>query len=192
VKIAASILAAGKGARIGMPKWQLLCRGKTFLEIIVDNLFAANIGKVVCVVRADSMPPQDSRMQIAINPEPEQGMLSSVYYGIAAASASYSDVGGYLIMPVDHPLVQVKTLMQLRDVFALNPDCVIVPQFNGRRGHPIIIPHELALQITKKDFLGRSLRDFLLCSYANVEHVQVDDCGILQNINTWGQCCNSA
>lgn len=185
MKIAAIILAAGKGSRVGAPKWQLLHYGKTFLEIIVDNLFAANIDNIVCVARADSIPPQNSRIQIAINPAPEQGMLSSVYYGIANASANHhSNIGGYLIAPVDHPFVQAKTLLQLRDVFAINPNCVIVPRHGERNGHPIIIPRHLVLQTAKEYFMEMSLRDFLLKQNAKIEYVSVSDVGVLQNINT--------
>jgi CTP:molybdopterin cytidylyltransferase MocA len=82
--------------------------------------------------------------------------------------------------------VQVDTLLKLRDVFALNPDCVIVPRCDGRNGHPIIIPQGVAVQITNEVFFESSfsLRDFLFRQKAKIKYAAVSDAKILQNINT--------
>ena len=56
LEIAALILAAGKGSRIGKPKWQLTFNGQTFLEIIYTCLEKAGISQKICMVRAAQFP----------------------------------------------------------------------------------------------------------------------------------------
>jgi CTP:molybdopterin cytidylyltransferase MocA len=107
--LTAIILAAGKGSRIGAAKWQLLYQGKTFLDTIVTKLSACGILDILCVVQSTSIP-DCNRVKLIINPEPEQEMLSSIYYGVKGAPLSKA----YLIFPVDFPLVSKETINSLR------------------------------------------------------------------------------
>lgn len=179
-KLATIILAAGRGSRIGKPKWQLIHSGKSFLEIIVDKIIESNYDKniIICVASADSIP-NEPRVKIAINPDPGKGMISSVYYGVQANP----DALGYLLIPVDHPFVAIETFTKLKNVFLKYPDCIVCPTYEGRKGHPIIVPNNLAAKITTKNFLG-SLRDFLISQGAKLKCVAVNDANILKNINT--------
>ena len=177
-KITAIILAAGKGKRIGKPKWQLPFENSTFLSTIIDRLSSAQINCIICVVSTLSKG-NDTRIKYAINPKPEKGMMTSIYTAIHTLQPHK----GYLIIPVDHPYVNTETYQKLADAFLKNPERVIRPIYKGKAGHPIIMPDSIAPQIPNADFPG-GLKYFLIRAKAQCFDVEVDDPGILRNINT--------
>jgi CTP:molybdopterin cytidylyltransferase MocA len=176
--IACIILAAGEGRRYGMPKWQAEFRGRTFLEIITEKVINAGISDIACIIRKDSVP--DTRgIRYAVNPDPERGMFSSLFYGVKL----FPDKSGYLIIPVDHPLFRYQTIIELCNRFAVyKNDSVIKPFCKDRAGHPIIIPGFLAGSIVKGDYEG-GLKKFIEDANVPVCNVNIDDNGVLRNIN---------
>lgn len=176
--LTALILAAGKGSRVGMPKWQLVLQGKTFLEIIVANLKQADINQIIVVANAESVPPDSSDYSIVINPAPEKGMISSIYCGIQHSK----NASGYLIFPVDHPCVSVQTILALRKEFLHFSENIIIPEYQNIPGHPVIIPQHIAAKIPATDYAG-GLAKFLHASAAKVSKLAVADVNILKNIN---------
>lgn len=60
-----------------------------------------------------------------------QGMGDSIARGVQATA----DSAGWLILPGDLPLVQADTLQRVAD--SLNTSPVVLPQWQGRSGHPV-------------------------------------------------------
>lgn len=178
--ISAIILAAGQGRRIGKPKWQLIHEGKNFLEIIVAKLLNCGIADIVCVQRGGDKDIGliGNKLKIAINPRPEIGMISSLYYGLQTAGLK----DGYLIFPVDHPFVSEATITKLCNIFEKQQNAFIFPSYLGASGHPIIIPSGVAKELEPKYFAD-NLRQFLHAQKCSVVKVDVDDQGVLKNIN---------
>ena len=179
-KIAALILAAGAGGRIGKPKWQLEFEGKTFLEILCDKLSAVQLQltDVICVKRKE-FGIKNSLLKHVINPTPEYGMISSLYYGVKA----YPNYDAYLIWPVDHPFVEISTISELKKAFETSHRKVIRPIFKGTPGHPIILPKAVAEKMLSPNFDG-GLRNFIKQYDVKIADITVDDENILKNINT--------
>lgn len=179
--VVAIILAAGEGKRIGLPKWQLPFEEKTFLERICLRLEDVPVAGWRCVVSGQSIPPFLERSQRVINPHPEEGMLSSIFWGIKAHAKK---TAGYLIIPVDHPFVMKHTYEKLLDVFQSFPDQVIRPRYQGRLGHPIILP-KLSLTLLSSEHFNKGLKKYLIDNKADFVDIDIDDPGVLKNINTW-------
>ncbi len=175
--LACIVLAAGAGRRFGFPKWKADFRGRSFLEIIIEKLGNVGILDVGCVVREDSIPSLPG-IKYVINPIPEEGMFSSLFYGIKL----FQQKKGFIILPVDHPFFETDTLRELIIAFIANSNSVIKPQFNDKGGHPIIIPQKLALSIEKGDFPG-GLKKFIEKSSFNFFSINVNDCGVTKNVN---------
>ena len=176
--IACVILGAGAGRRFGMPKWKAEYEGKTFLEIIKEKVLSAGISDIACVIRKDSIPTLKD-IKYVVNPNPEQGMFSSLFYGINV----FPEKQGYVIIPVDHPLFLTKTLIDLNAVFQTQKDDNVVrPVFKTRAGHPIIIPASLGKRIPKGDYDG-GLKRFIEDTNIPINNINVDDQDILRNIN---------
>ena len=175
--VTAIILAAGAGHRIGMPKWQLEFNGESFIDIIRKKLVAAGLQKICCVVRKESIPPLD--MNYVINPVPELGMISSIFRAVKESPIS----DHYLIIPVDCPFVKISTIKHLCLSGCKNTHRrVIRPEYQNKTGHPIVVPFEIASTIPENYDGG--LRVFFSDHDVDYYDITVDDCNILDNINT--------
>lgn len=111
------VLASGRGERFiasggSGSKLQALLAGRTVLERTLD------------AVRASGLP---LHLEDAGHP----GMGDS----IAAAVRATREAPGWLVLPGDLPLVRPETLRQVAQALAAHE--VVVPTFEGERGHPV-------------------------------------------------------
>lgn len=144
--IAACVLAAGAGRRMGASKALVAIDGRSFLDTILDSLRDAGLSQRYVVVRPDA--PEVAAIAAAhgaavvVNPAPERGMLSSIHacLGAIATAAPPHDraVLALLVAPVDCPRVAAATVRALVAEFARTRAPVVVPSLGGRRGHPVI------------------------------------------------------
>ena len=138
MRIAALVLAAGRGRRAGGPKGLLRLGAVTFLEHAATLLARPLVSRVIVVlghdaerVRAGASLPPDTL--VIENAAWEQGMLGSILAGVAAAQADGADA--VLIHPVDHPLVAGATIDRVAAAL-VDGALIAVPSHAGRRGHP--------------------------------------------------------
>jgi nicotine blue oxidoreductase len=139
VRIAAILLAAGQGSRIGGPKALLRIEGETFLARCARALLRPGVERLVLVlgheaerVCAMGGVPADA-LRVTNAGYREGGMLSSILRGLDAAEAIGAEAA--LLHPVDHPLVAQATVERV--IAALQQGAAIAaPSFEGRRGHP--------------------------------------------------------
>ena len=79
---------------------------------------------------------------VVINPAPEKGMSSSVRLGTAyiCQTGAYD---GILYAVADQPHLKAGTVEQLVKAFEKEPDCILAPESNGKRGNPVLFPASL-------------------------------------------------
>ena len=82
-------------------------------------------------------------VRIAVNREFEQGMLSSVKCGIAAAAEAHA----YLVFLGDQPVVDGKVIDAVVDAYAETGSGIVIPVFGDKRGHPVLISSAYADEI---------------------------------------------
>ncbi|MFZ5515214.1 MAG: nucleotidyltransferase family protein [Candidatus Zhuqueibacterota bacterium] len=184
-RIAAILLAAGFGSRLQAlgPKPLLKCQGSSFLEKAVEKAGAAGFDPLIIVTNPGLLPAISElhvTALIAINDQPENGMLSSIHIGMRLLPA---DCSGFLLCPIDYPLVTFETFHRIFEAHRLHPDRIIKPMYESKSGHPIVIPAALF------EALGRILPNqgarYLLQQHPALLHeLSVADPGILININT--------
>jgi molybdenum cofactor cytidylyltransferase len=182
--VGAVVLAAGSGNRIGGPKLRMVVEGRSFLARTVENLVSAGVGPICCVVTAEEAPwarQEVTNAEVCVNSDPSRGMLSSVAAGLAYLEGKT----GALIVPVDHPYVRVSTMTGLLAVFDGFVDHIIKPVYRGRAGHPIILPKHV-FQIVQHTSGMTTLREVLAHAGVQVRYLDVDDEGVLVNVNTPG------
>lgn len=174
MSIAAIVLAAGKGERMGRPKAHVPFGGGTFLSTAIDALAKAGFSPVV-VVHA---PGDEAAVSLARekgataveNPKPERGMLSSIRHGLTRTG----DATHAAILPVDHPGIADKTFQALLVHVRNAPDKIVVPSHAGRRGHPGVFPRALFPELLgAPDDVGAV--SVLRAKPERVVHVVVDD-----------------
>jgi molybdenum cofactor cytidylyltransferase len=107
------------------------------------------------------------------------GQLSSLECGLREIPAAAS---GVLFTPVDHPAVREATIAALAARFARGDCPLVIPRFQGRRGHPVccaraLIPEFLALP---KDSQARAV---IHRHAAESCYLDVDDPGVLVDVD---------
>ena len=142
--IPAVILAAGRSTRMGQPKALLPINGHTFLENILGAIAKTSIEDVFVVVghHRKEIEERVKMPSVVFNKDYEQGMITSFQAGIRALSW---DVSAAFLFLVDHPLVDPKTLEAMIEQLA--PNRIILPTFEGRRGHPVLFSSEVLEEI---------------------------------------------
>lgn len=183
--VAAVILAAGAGSRLGGLAKALLARrdGSTFLASVVASARAAGVADVIVVVgppHADAIEAHALELgcRIAVNPTPERGMASSVAVGFAELAGSASDAAW--LWPVDHPDVLPDTLRAL--IQALGSHAAVRPVYRGKGGHPPLISHVLWPQLAECGDVAGGARAVL--AEADVLDLAVDDPGCVRDVDT--------
>lgn len=180
--VGAVVLAAGSGSRLGGPKLRIVVDGQSFLAHTVEVLASAGVGPICCVVAAEDAPWARQEVvdaAVCVNPDPARGMLSSVVAGLAFVQGE----AGALIAPVDHPYVRVSTIKSLLKTFAGFPDHIIKPVYRGRTGHPVILPKTIFHAVLEASGMT-TLREVLAQAGVQARYVDVDDEGVVVNVNT--------
>jgi molybdenum cofactor cytidylyltransferase len=183
-RIAGIILAAGEGRRFGQCKATALLDGKNFLEVIAGNLKGIQCEPIIVVGGrdAETIKNEASRLGIdyAINTDWEKGQFSSLKAGLAKIK---DDVCGVLVTLVDHPFVTAETYKLMKAAFAKLPKRILIPIYEHRRGHPIIMPGEIMKQIIMAPD-DISLRDIIKNHESMVVQFRCDDSGVIKDIDT--------
>ncbi len=135
------ILAAGRSARLGKPKQNLIYQGKTLLQRAIDTALLSVCKPVVVVLGAYAddilMSINTSEVQVIRNPNWEEGMASSIRTGIIALQ-KYPDVDGALIMLCDQPHVDAALLNDMVQTKQHNPKGIIACAYNNTLGVPVL------------------------------------------------------
>ena len=113
------ILSAGASSRMGRPKALLPYREGTFLEHLIEvtrhpriSVTRVVLGAGAEVIRA--IAKLDASV-VVLNPDWEQGQLSSICAGIRSLEGIETD--GIVLCPVDHPLVSARLVSELIERF---------------------------------------------------------------------------
>lgn len=180
--IGAVVLAAGAGTRMGGVAKALLRApdGQSFLARIVASATAAGVAPeaVVVVVAApfgEAVAAEAARVgagAVIENCDPGRGMASSVALGFAAI-AERGEVSAAFLWPVDHPAVAADT------VRALVARGEGVPSYDGRGGHPPLVPRRRFAALASCDGVDGGARTVL----RDLPRVPVDDRGVIADVD---------
>jgi molybdenum cofactor cytidylyltransferase len=182
VSFSAVVPAAGKAERFGGGKLLVEIAGAPMLQHTVASLLDAGASLVVVVAAtpealASVAIVNDTRVTIAVNPDPDRGMFSSIQIGLAATDGPTP----VLVLPGDMPFVKRETVGHTATE-CVRTSRVIVPTHDGRRGHPVAIPRALVADLLAENAAG-SLKDALHSVDAPLT-IEVDDPGILRDVDT--------
>ena len=188
--ISGIILAAGSSQRMGTPKALLKIGEKTFLQHIVEVLRSARITDIVIVLGAEAEEIQKSLAwfdgKIVVNEEWQKGQLTSIITGLNNLDMAMTDpeeINGAMICPIDHPLLSQALIVNLLYGYWTSKKKIIIPTFNGQRGHPVVFDKELfdELRSAPPDVGARAV---VYKNTDDVYEVPVKEEGVLINIDT--------
>jgi molybdenum cofactor cytidylyltransferase len=137
--LAGVILSGGASRRMGSPKALLPFQGRPFLEHLLDLTKHPKIGVRRVVLGAHAEPIAKAvhlnADEVVINDEWELGQLSSIQAALRSLPAG---TDGMLLCLIDHPLISAALVGGLIDQFYATRAPIVLPVFEGRRGHPVI------------------------------------------------------
>jgi len=108
-----------------------------------------------------------------------EGMFTSVQAGVASLPAG---IEGFLLLPVDVPLIRASTVRRVLDKAAATRAPIVHPTFRGERGHPPFIGRALFGEILESDGEG-GLRAILARHEREAASVAVFDRGCLMDMD---------
>jgi len=189
------ILAAGESTRMGSDKallpWPPVASGvpfsgETFVSATIRALsqFTDQVVVVVGSNEPDLAPAVYSAgASLVRNPAPELGQFSSLRVGLREVLNLGRDAA--MITLVDRPPASAAALDKLRAAFeaASSEIWAVVPEYNGRHGHPILVGREMIEAFLKAPETATA-RDVERQQQRHVEYVPVDDPRVAMNVNT--------
>jgi CTP:molybdopterin cytidylyltransferase MocA len=142
--LAAVILSGGASSRMGSPKALLPYRGRPFLEHLLEVTTHPKIGVRRVVLGAHAEPIARAialkQEEVVVNWDWEKGQLSSI---LAALRTLPAGTDGLLLCLIDHPLISVDLVGGLIRKFYETRPAIVVPVYEGQRGHPVIFSSAL-------------------------------------------------
>src|SRR6267154_2083197 len=181
--LAAVILSGGASRRMGSPKALVPYQGRPFLEhlLSVTNHPAIGVRRVVLGPDAEAIAKDITLApdEIVINHDWEKGQLSSIH---AALKSLPANTDGILLCPVDHPLVSASLIGNLIDAFLATRPHIVVPNFQGRRGHPVIFSAAVYEELLNAP-MDQGARAVVWAHKGNVSEVSTTEEGCVLNLN---------
>ena len=134
---------------MGRPKLLLGWRGATVIDTVLDAWLASRVDEVVVVVR-----PQDKALaarcqrpgvSVLVPPEAPAEMKISVQLAVAHLKQVRMPAAtdAWLLAPADLPQLSEQLIDHVLAAYQPELPRIVVPQVQGRRGHPVLFPWRL-------------------------------------------------
>jgi molybdenum cofactor cytidylyltransferase len=181
--IYAMVLAAGESKRMGTPKLLLPFGEKTIIEHIVDKIFLSKADKILVVLgshQEEILSHMAGRPVLSvINQRYKEGMLSSIQAGFGSLT---QETSAALVCLGDQPLIPFSVLDSLIDAYEQTNKGIVLPIYEKRRGHPVLIDLKYRQEIMDlSPDIG--LRALVHNHPQDVHEVEVDTPHILKDID---------
>lgn len=181
--LAAVILSGGASSRMGSPKALLPYQGRPFLEHLLKITIHPEIGARRVVLGADAesiakaIPLKANEM--IINSQWEKGQLSSIQAAVRKLPAWTE---GMLLFLIDHPLISSLLVGELIAQFHKSRKPIVLPVYEGRRGHPVIFSASLYPELLRAP-AETGARAVVWAHADEVEEVPTNEEGCVLNLN---------
>jgi molybdenum cofactor cytidylyltransferase len=185
VRVAALILAAGRGSRFGeAPKLLAELDGRPLVRHVAGAALASRAAPVAAVTghRGEEVAAALAGLDVRVVPNPAyaDGLSTSLRAGFAALAP---DADGIVVLLGDMPRVTPALIDRLVDAWeAGGRPPAAVPVVQGRRGNPVLLSAALAPAIA--ELTGDAGAGPLLRGMAGVLEVAVEDEGALADVDT--------
>jgi len=183
--ISCIILAAGLSQRFGSPKALAQIQGKSVIEHLQNKLLKTKVDEIVVVLGNEaknvrSLILENSRIRYIYNNDYLLGQTSTFQVGLSKISLN---TRGVMLLPVDCPAIKQETINRLIDVFKERSPLILIPNFNGQKGHPPIFHRNLIkkyLSLKPDQGINSVAHDY----EQQTIFFDVNDSGVIASFNT--------
>jgi molybdenum cofactor cytidylyltransferase len=179
----AVVLAAGESRRMGTQKLLLPFGETTVVGAVAGTALASRVDRVLAVLGADEdavrLELEPLGIEIAVNENFAQGMLSSVQAGFGALPASAEAA---VIMLGDQPFLPARVVDAVVDAYRQSGKGIVVPVFQGRRGHPVLVDLKYREEVLALD-LADGLRRLMHAHPGDIFEAEVESANILRDMD---------
>lgn len=165
-------------------------KGLTMLENVIRNVAGSIVDNSLIVLGAerDALTELVSKSSVkyCFNDSYKDGMLSSVQCGFRNLP---SDFEAALVFQGDQPIISSKVINMVIDGYRSSGKWIVIPVYEKRRGHPILINRKYLKEIETLD-KQEGLRSLSRKFSEDVLEVKTDDHGILRDFDTYDEYKN--
>ena len=166
---------------MGQLKQLLVLGDKPLIRLCLDSIVASGVKDIVVVLGQQGSKIMGAMKGISVkavfNADPGSEMADSVRIGLRAIDDSAT---GVLISLCDHPLVSPETIRLLIQIHGEDQGKIIVPLYNGKRGHPSLFPKNALKELPK----SQTLREMIKNDPGRIRFVGVLDEGVILDVDT--------
>lgn len=177
------LLAAGQSRRMGSNKLLLPLDGKPVITLIVDELLRSPADQVMVVVNSESSPIRQALagrlVHWTVNSDPSREMLVSIRCGLRALPPQAEAA---LVVLGDQPGLKAEIVARLIQTFRNFGHGLIVPAWQGKRGHPCLIARPYWDEILNSH-AGQGMRGLLQAHAQEVCVLPVDTPNVLEDMD---------
>jgi molybdenum cofactor cytidylyltransferase len=187
--IFAVVPAGGLSTRMGRPKLALPLGDRTVIEHVVSAMRGGGCDHVLVVV--GSHVPQlvtlaeSAGAQVCPLTGPTPDMRATVEHGLRWLEQRFHPrpEDAWVLAPGDHPTLDAGIVRRLIAEYAREAYRVVVPTFDGRRGHPSVIAwrHVERLHLHPE---GQGLNTYLRTLGGHVRELPMADDNVLLDLDT--------
>jgi molybdenum cofactor cytidylyltransferase len=183
--VIAILLAAGHSRRMGAFKPLLPFGTTTVIHTCLNNLRAGGVEDVIVVAGHRAAELKASLVDVesthvVVNPDPQSEMSASIACGVQALPPTARAV---LIGLTDQPAIPPPVIRSMLNAW-LAGSRLIIPEFNQRGGHPVLVDLEFREQLLTLD-PQRGLKAFFDAHKNQVQRLKVDSSYIARDMDTW-------
>ncbi|MFX1508239.1 MAG: NTP transferase domain-containing protein [Promethearchaeota archaeon] len=182
------VLAAGESRRF--PSNKLLFEIKknvTIIELLLSSILTSKVDQILVILghEAEAVDKKvqkvNTGIKTVINPQYRQGgMSSSIRLGVEEALESQA----VLITPADIPFIPSEVINLLIDYYLSNSPLLIIPTYQGQKGHPILISSKLFKHVLKISEERRGLKEIIEMFKEEIKFLPTNYQGILYDIDS--------
>ena len=186
-QIDAVIPAAGMSRRMGRPKLSLPLGTRTVLEHVLMAVQRPRLRSTVVVLGPAStklaplvLPPAVALCLPADTPD----MRTTVFAGLTYLRSNHtlSDSDAFLLALGDQPGTKAELVDRLIEAYESHRGRIIVPTFNGKRGHPVLFPWLVMAELTELP-PDCGLNELLRRDPQRVVELATDDEAVLEDLD---------
>jgi molybdenum cofactor cytidylyltransferase len=182
-RFSAVILAAGASRRLGFNKLTLKMNGESVIRQAVLPFLSAGIGRVFIITGVQSGEIREELRGYTVDFIENKDSLSGMSTSVRVSLPFITDEEGVFFHLGDKPFLEQEILFRMIQMYRDNRKKIIVPVFNGEKGHPVLMDVGLYSEEIKSLQGDKGLREIIEKHTENVIFIKGNE-GALFDIDT--------